>query len=61
MEIASLLVNSSAKFRKEILAMPVAALMTTALAHMTLRRGVAGDETVGAVGSGAEARPYKTA
>lgn len=60
MELSALLVNSSAKFRKEILAMPVAALLTTALAHMTLRRGVAGDETVGAVGSGAEARPYKT-
>ena len=61
MNISELLVNSSAKFRKEIIAMPVAALMDSALAHMTLRRGVAGDETVGAVGSGAEARPYKTA
>ncbi len=61
MNISELLVNSSAKFRKEIIAMPVAALLDTALAHMTLRRGVAGDETVGAVGSGAEARPYKTA
>lgn len=60
MDISALLVNSSAKFRKEALAMPVAALLSTALAHMTLRRGVAGDETVGAVGSGAEARPYKT-
>ena len=61
MEISTLLVNSSAKFRKEILAMPVAALLNTALAHMTLRRGIAGDETVGAVGSGAEVRPYRTA
>lgn len=60
MDLSTILVNSSAKFRKEILAMPVAALLDGALAHMTLHRGVAGDETVGAIGSGAEVRPYKT-
>lgn len=60
MEISTILVNSSAKYRKEVLAMPVAALMDKALKHMTLRRGIAGDETVGAVGSNAEARPYKS-
>ena len=60
MELSTLLVNSSAKFRREALAMPVADLLKGALAHMTLRKGVAGDETVGAVGSGAEVRPYKT-
>lgn len=61
MQLSTLLVNSSAKFRKEAIAMPVAALMDKALKHMTLRRGIAGDETVGAVGSNAEVRPYKTA
>lgn len=60
MEIPALLSNSSAKFRKEVLAMPVAALLDTALKHMTLRRGICGDETVGAVGSNAQARPYRT-
>lgn len=60
MQLSTLLVNSSAKFRKEILAMPVADLLNGALQHMTLHKGVAGDETVGALGSGAEVRPYKT-
>ena len=40
--------------------MPIAALMDKALAHMTLHQGVCGDETVGALGSGAELRPYKS-
>ena len=60
MQLSELLTNSSAKYRKDILAMPVAALMDKALKHMTLHRGVAGDETVGAIGSDAEVRPYKT-
>jgi len=60
MNLSSILVNSGAKFRKEILAMPVAALQETVLKHMTLHTGVAGDETVGALGSGAQIRPYKT-
>ena len=60
MELATALVNSSAKYRKEVLAMPVVALLDKALKHMTLRRGVAGDETVGRVGNDAELRPYKT-
>ena len=60
MELAEILSNSSAKFRKEIIAMPVAALLDKALKHMTLRTGIAGDETVGGVASDAEARPYKT-
>ena len=60
MELSTLLVNSSAKYRKDVLAMPVAALMGKALKHMTLRRGIQGDETVGAVGSDAEARPYRS-
>lgn len=60
MELATALVNSSAKYRKEVLAMPVAALLDKALKHMTLRRGVAGDETVGRAGNDAELRPYKT-
>ena len=60
MDLSNILTNSSAKFRKEILFMPIAALMETALQHMTLHQGVCGDENVGAVGSGAELRPYKT-
>ena len=60
MNLSTILVNSSAKFRKEALAMPVADLLNGALQHMTLHKGVAGDETVGAIGSGAEVRPYKT-
>lgn len=39
--------------------MPVVALEKT-LRHMTVRKGVRGDETVGAYASGAEVRPYKT-
>lgn len=60
MELANALVNSSAKFRKEVLFMPIAALMDKALAHMTLRQGVRGDETVGGADSDAELRPYKS-
>lgn len=60
MDLANALVNSSAKFRKEVLFMPIAALMDKVLAHMTLRQGVRGDETVGAAGSDAELRPYKS-
>lgn len=60
MDLSTLLANSSAKFRKEALAMPVAALLDKALKHMTIRSGVNGKETVGAVGSNAEVRPYKT-
>lgn len=60
MDLSTALVNSSARYRKEVLAIPVVALLDKALKHMTLRRGVAGDETVGRVGSNAELRPYKT-
>lgn len=60
MNLANSLVNSSAKFRKEILAMPIVALMDQMLNHMTLRQGVRGDETVGSVRSDAELRPYKS-
>ena len=59
MNLESVLVNSGAKFRKEILAMPVVALEKT-LKHMTIRKGVRGDETVGGYASGAELRPYKS-
>ena len=45
MNLEQVLVNSGAKFRKEILAMPVVALEKT-LKHMTIRKGVRGDETV---------------
>lgn len=59
MELSELLVNSGAKYRKEILHMPVVAL-DKILQHMTLRPGIAGSETVGAVASKAEIRPYKS-
>ena len=59
MNLEQVLVNSGAKFRKEILAMPVVALEKT-LKHMTIRKGVRGDETVGGYASGAELRPYKS-
>ncbi len=57
MQLETVLVNSGAKFRKEILAMPIVALEKS-LSHMTIRRGVRGDETVGGYDSGAEIRPY---
>lgn len=59
MQLDAILVNSGAKFRKEILAMPVVALEKT-LKHMTIRKGVRGEETVGGYDSDAEVRPYKT-
>lgn len=57
MNLEQVLVNSGAKFRKEILAMPVVAL-SKSLQHMTVRKGVRGDETVGGYDSDAEVRPY---
>lgn len=57
MNLEQVLVNSGAKFRKEILAMPVVALGKS-LQHMTVRKGVRGDETVGGYDSDAEVRPY---
>lgn len=60
MQLDALLVNSGAKYRKEVLAMPIVNLMNSVLTHMTLRMGVRGTETVGAAGSDAELRPYKS-
>ena len=60
MQLDAILVNSGAKFRKEVLLMPIAALMATVLNHMTLRKGIRGDETVGTADSDAELRPYKS-
>lgn len=60
MTLEEVLINSGAKYRKEILAMPVVALEKT-LRHMTIRRGVRGEETVGAYASDAEIRPYQSA
>lgn len=59
MQLEHMLVNSGAKYRKEILAMPVVALQKS-LDHMTVRRGIRGDETVGGFDSGAEIRPYRS-
>lgn len=59
MNLEQILVNSGAKYRKELLAMPTVALEKT-LRHMTLRKGVRGEETVGAYSSDAEFRPYRT-
>lgn len=60
MQLDAILVNSGAKFRKEVLLMPIAALMATVLNHMTLRKGIRGDETVGTADSDAELRPYQS-
>lgn len=59
MQLDAILVNSGAKYRKEILAMPVVALEKT-LRHMTVRKGIRGDETVGGYDSDAEFRPYRS-
>lgn len=60
MQLDAILVNSGAKYRREVLLMPIAALMDTVLNHMTLRKGIRGDETVGTADSDAELRPYKS-
>ena len=60
MQLDAILVNSGAKYRKEILAMPVVALEKT-LKHMTIRKGVRGDETVGGYDNDVELRPYRSA
>lgn len=54
------LYQSGTKYRKELLAMPIASLDGT-LKYMTLRPGVRGKEVVGTIGNGAQLRPYKTA
>lgn len=59
LELDAILVNSGHKYRREILAMPVVALEKT-LRHMTVRRGVRGEETVGGYENDAEMRPYRT-
>lgn len=51
------LANSAAKYRKELLMMPVIALKTS-LDHMTLRLGVRGKETVGQLSGSMEMGPY---
>ena len=57
LDIQGALINSSHKFRKEVLMMPVVGLGATRL-HMTTRFGVRGKETVGEARSGTEFRPY---
>lgn len=59
LDIQGALIDSSHKFRKEILAMPVVGLGQTR-SHMTTRYGVRGKETVGEARSGAKLRPYRT-
>jgi len=51
------LAKSAQKFRKELLMMPVIALQVS-LAHMTLRTGIRGKETVGQLSGGMEIGPY---
>lgn len=60
LDIQSALINSSHKFRKEVLLMPVVGLGQTRL-HMSTRFGIRGKETVGEARSGARIRPYRTA
>lgn len=59
LDIQGALINSSHKFRKEVLLMPVVGLGQTRL-HMTTRFGIRGKETVGEARSGAQIRPYRT-
>lgn len=60
LNIKQALIGSGHKFRREILMMPIVQLEDS-LAHMTIRYGIRGKETVGALGSGAQFRPYQTA
>lgn len=51
------LATSAAKYRKELLLMPVIALQVS-LKHMTLRTGIRGKETVGELSADVEIGPY---
>lgn len=57
--LPELLQNSSRKFRREVLALPIVQLEPS-LRYMTLRRGIRGEEVVGTARSGAQLRPYRT-
>jgi hypothetical protein len=59
MKLSDLLVKSGAKYRKEMLHMPLVKLEPF-LQHVTVRPGIMGTETVGGIKSEAELRPYKT-
>lgn len=60
LNIAPALVGSSHKYRKEMLSMPIAGIQHL-LAHMSLRTGIRGKESVGSLVSKAQFRPYRTA
>jgi hypothetical protein len=59
-DIATALVESGTKFRKDVLMTPVVQLQKT-LQYMRLRTGVRGKEVVGGIKSDAGLRPYRTA
>lgn len=59
LNIATALVGSGHKFRKELLNMPIAGIAHL-LQHMSLRTGIRGKETVGSLSSSAQLRPYRT-
>ena len=59
-DINAELIAAGTKYRKELLAMPVAALAEL-LAHMTLKTGIQGKEVGGELLTDAELRPYRTA
>ncbi|MEG1414880.1 MAG: hypothetical protein RSC35_06945, partial [Mucinivorans sp.] len=59
-DITAKLLASGDKYRKELLALPLASL-DEYTKYMTLRPGVRGRESVGTLGNGAEFRPYRTA
>lgn len=56
-ELTARLYESGHKYRKELLAMPLAQL-NTLLQHMTLRLGIRGKESVGELDTDAELRPF---
>lgn len=57
--LPELLQNSSRRYRREVLALPIVQLEPS-LRYMTLRQGIRGEEVVGTARSGAQLRPYRT-
>lgn len=59
-DITEKLLQSGTKYRRELLAMPIASL-DKYMPYLTMRVGVRGKEVVGEIGGNAQLRPYQTA